>query len=325
MPRLPLHVPTPHAALRAGLLALLGAGFLLACGGSDGDGIRTPARSERPLVLSASGQFDDVAVSAAAGARFTFTGTQVPPAGPFDGLELDVEDTLAMISISPPPVPARAIAVQGAPLTGTADVIVRVGLASEEATVCDEGREYGPITLPLDGGPVLAGAEDVVVDPASVQTINRGAYSVCVEVLPTENAVFSIGGVAFDATDCDESVGSVTGVWTGTYRCTDSCGEDFGGTVRVEIEQDGISATYMDDLGGNFKGTVCGSQLRYSGGYSCGEGGNSELVCEEVESGIFARTGESTAVKNSRYTYFSLGGLPCSGTCSDSLRRVVEE
>ncbi len=299
----------------------------LGCGESTVAFPAPPPTTARTVVVAADpGQFDDVVIRAGLSQRFVLPSRGVPPAGPFDALELDIDATLGQISIAPPPAPAGVFfaAPAAEALTGTAEVLVRAGLDSEEFSVCDEGEEYGPFTLPLDGGPVLAGAEDVKVEPATVQTINRGAYSICVEVTPTQDASFTIDGVTFEAADCAVPVADVSGIWVGPYECTDSCGPNFGGTVRVQIAQEGINGSYMDDQGGGFKGTVCEQQLRYSGGYGCNEPGSSALVCEEVESGVFVRTGENTALKRSTFTYFD-GALPCTGTCNDALTREVAE
>ena len=80
------------------------------------------------------------------------------------------------------------------------------------------------------------------------------------------------------------------------------------GTVELTITQQGRSASYTDDAGAMYDGTVCGTAFSFKGG----------LTGSYQESGKFTLNSDGTAGKVSSYT--PLGGA-CTGRCIDELTR----
>lgn len=116
-------------------------------------------------------------------------------------------------------------------------------------------------------------------------------------------------GVGDACEECDaESPSDIDGLWVGTYFCTSSCGEGFGGAIALTITQTGATATYTDDLGGEFAGAICGVVYTYSD--------TQEGI---VETGVFTLVDADSATKQSHYR--SETEPFCEGDCTDALSK----
>jgi hypothetical protein len=295
---------------------------MLACssGGGSETAVTPASTTKSRLEIDAMGSVTDESVGVGERADFVFVLSSVPATAPFEGVAVDLRETLANLSVSTAQPITRFSGSQvaaAASVGATAQVTVRVGSAADELEVCDSGFVYGPYIVPLDGVAEPAPAS-VDARPATVELVNVGDVSFCVSVVPSEPVVFTVDRLVLEAETCDVEADDLAGIWQGDYTCSNSCGDAFGGSVEIQITQDGFNARYTDEGGGEFRGTICGSRFRFSGGYGC-----DELVCGEIESGTFTRTAENRARKTSSYEYYDLTQQRiCTGDCQDTLERM---
>lgn len=242
----------------------------------------------------------------------TFT---IPMPMAFDSITVDMESTIAGTQITR----NGAKRAKTAQATAMREVIYRIGPASEADTVCQTGVTYGPFMVAIDEN-----AQPMSVDPPnsqlqseSVEVINSGAFAICVQAAPMNNSTLNLDMIAIDVTmgadsdsdsdDCGDP-SDFSGVWMGTFSCTDSCSEGFSDDITLTVTQNGTTASYVDDGGARFEGTVCGNVFSFS---------NNDP--SETETGTMTLTGESTAVKMST---FQENSIPfCTGDCTDNLTR----
>ena len=149
------------------------------------------------------------------------------------------------------------------------------------------------------------------MDQPSIQIVNRGTVTLCLLMQSSVDAMVSIGEVAMNVTqsECLDAA-DFSGTWEGTYKCDNSCGGEFGGSMLLTVSQKGTNASYVDDEKYTYTGTVCGDVFRFT---------RSDNV--ETESGTFTLIDANTAVKRS--TWRSLSQFTCFGNCVDSLYRVA--
>lgn len=190
----------------------------------------------------------------------------------------------------------------------TGNLFVKVGDTPEAA--CASAITYGPYNLSAGffGTP---DPEEIELDQPSVQIVNRGTVSLCMQMLSSVDAIVSIGEVAVDVTqtECDE-IADFSGTWEGTYKCDNSCGGEFGGYILLTVTQNGTNASYKDDEQYVYSGTVCGDVFRFK-----------RTDNNETESGTLTLIDANTAVKRS--TWRALNQSGCWGNCVDSLYRVA--
>lgn len=116
-------------------------------------------------------------------------------------------------------------------------------------------------------------------------------------------------GVGDACQECEgQAPADIAGLWVGTYFCTSSCGEGFGGAIGLTITQAGATATYTDALGGEFAGTICGGVYTYA-----------DTQEDITETGVFTLTDADSATKQAHYR--SEVEPFCEGDCSDVLMR----
>ena len=242
--------------------------------------------------------------------------------GPFSSLTMDLQAHLSAISISVPavvnktiPFPFQLVKSANAAIEGS-QLFVRIARAEQLATVCTVGELYGPFDISLADN-----FQPVSVTPASAEAtqqtldiINIGAYSMCVQILPVITAVADLNSLIVDFGSCTEAAANIQGKWTGPYSCGGTCPES--GTVTLDItqNQNDLSIASYTDVEASYQGRVCGNRFSYSGG----------VLSEYDESGTFVLNADGTASKTS--TYLSIGeGAVCSGTCTDTLERLLEK
>lgn len=119
--------------------------------------------------------------------------------------------------------------------------------------------------------------------------------------------------------DCEEPAESLSGRWGGMYTCVSRCEGnpepyEEGGSVELTITQDDRQASYVDDGGATYQGTVCGPRFTFSGGL---EHRIETMDDSYSESGRFTLQPDGTATKVSEYS-----SILCQGRCDDVLERL---
>ena len=232
--------------------------------------------------------------------------------GPFGSLSLNLQDNLSGITFTPQGVPA-GLSARAVPLldpdTGT--LTLRVAPAEAISTVCTDGVPIGTFTITLDESyqPMSVTPPTVEATQTTMDVINIGSYSVCIQVTSPVNAVADLNRVEFGITQCASAPADMAGAWAGTYTCVSNCGGE-DGSVELTIVQDAgnMSAASYTDGEANYEGSICGNRFSYKGG-SVTEG--------YKESGTFVMDPDGIhATKTS--TYRSLDGN-CWGDCTDTL------
>ncbi len=293
--------------------AVLSTALLLTLNACSDDGPSTP-RNQTPqrILAPLEGAVTDVPLVANVPTEIAFTVYLPPDIGAVDAATIDVEATLDQIRIDGVPL-LQLLARKLARVLGQAEdlgatALIRIG--SDAATVCEEGILYGPFdvahTTALEVTPPTAEA-----DAATLQIINQGAMSICVEITANFDAALSVDGIAVDLTEanCTTSA-NFAGTWTGSYQCGSSCGEPFGGPIELTVTQSGSQASYSDDLGESFTGRVCGDVFRFE-----------RVGTDYIERGTLTMTGPNSAVKRS--TWRNVEAPFCGGDCSDELTRTA--
>jgi len=240
--------------------------------------------------------------------------------GPFSSLTLDLQAHLSSVTITVPgvtitkiPFLFQSIKTANA-VTDGAELFLRVALAEEEATVCTDGELYGPFDISLADNfqPVSVTPATAEATQQTLDIINTGSYSVCVQIHPVITAVADLNTLIVDFGACDTPAKNIGGTWAGTYMCGGICPESGNVTMNITQNQNDLSiATYTDDGGASYEGRVCGNRFSYSGG----------LTSEYDESGTFTLNPDGSASKSS--TYIDVGeGAFCTGTCTDELSQL---
>jgi hypothetical protein len=242
--------------------------------------------------------------------------------GPITDLTINLFDHLKALTLSNPAVPKEtgssdSAGRAAAKITGS-KMTIRVARFEDSDTVCSTGELYGPFDIALEDD-FTASSVSPPTATATAHTldiINTGGYSVCIEVTPVINATASLDFVEVDIGNCDEAPADIAGTWSGPYSCVNdlnpACNDS--GTVTLTIVQDGSDpsiASYTDDGGAMYQGRVCGNRFSFQGG----------VASSYDESGTFVLQGDGSATKTSSYR--DIGPSPfCSGQCSDSLGRI---
>lgn len=276
----------------------------LACSGGGGGGTATP-RTDRVLVPVEPLQ--SATVTAGVPARFTWV--HATPPTPVLSFEVDLLSTLTQVQASPS-VLARALAAAVA--GDTATVMVRVAPADQVATVCTSGLAHGPFQIGLDAllKPVSAAPGTATANGATLALVNAGPWATCLEITSPVGAAFALAGAEVVVTqDCAPATADFSGAWTGTWSCTDTCGQPFGGAITLTVtQQPGGKARYVDDGYAEYSGTVCGGEFRFVRNTS-----------PETERGTMVLGAGGTATKRSHWR--GSEAPFCSGECVDTLHR----
>ena len=243
--------------------------------------------------------------------------------GPYTSFMMNFEENLPGLIFSTLTTTGLSAAVPLGTSTGTLTVYVAsIGAADP----CTEGLQYGPFTVTLDDSdqPESVSPSTASASQSTVDLINIGAFSICVEIESPVDAIVSKDEAKLTA--CTESIADIAGTWAGTYYCTGSPSCAIGDPdnqeeIRLRITQSSGTPGYAnyntlaeDDGPGLefYSGNVCGYSFSFEGG---GPGYD--------ESGIFIMDpGGLTATKTS---YYEDNPGPCSGNCYDTLTREVIE
>jgi hypothetical protein len=239
--------------------------------------------------------------------------------GPFSSLRMDLQAHVSAVTITIPgvttsiPFLLESVKTANAAVEG-GQLYLRVGTAEQVDTVCTEGELYGPfsITLADNFQPESVSPAEANATQQTLDVINTGSYSICVQIMPSITAIADLNSLMVDMESCTEPPADIAGTWTGSYQCVGTCPES--GTVTLEIVQnadDPTYATYTDDANAVYEGRVCGNRFSFTGG----------LTDSYDESGTFVLNADGSASKTS--TYISIGTTSiCSGTCTDILERL---
>lgn len=234
---------------------------------------------------------------------------QVPPTvGIIESAVLDVSATLEHLSISnvfqPSNAPGFAKALSGQEL---GEALIRVG--DDAATVCQQGDLYGPYSI---GGSLiepLVDVETIELNQSTIQTVNAGFAILCMHIFSTFNATLNVTQLEGDVAEAEcGTPADFSGIWNGTFHCTDSCDDAWGGDIELTVTQDGSTASYVDWSGDQYTGTVCGDLFRFE-----------RIEPHETERGTMTLEGANQATKRS--TWRGRSAPYCGGNCVDHLTR----
>ena len=239
--------------------------------------------------------------------------------GPFSSLRMDLQAHVSAVTITVPGVTTSIPFLLDSIKTAQAAVdggqlFIRVGTAEQVDTVCEVGELYGPfsITLADNFQPESVSPAEADATQQTLDVINTGSYSICVQIMPAITAIADLNSLIVDMDSCTEAPANIAGTWTGSYVCEGTCPES--GTVTLEIEQnadDPTIASYTDDANAAYEGRVCGNRFSFTGG----------LTDSYDESGTFVLNADGSASKTS--TYIDISPIMiCSGTCTDILERI---
>ena len=292
----------------------------IACTSSNGSGSSNPGSDDIRLTVSNLGKNIDLTAGVTNEISFPVSFDMNRFNGPFSSLSLDLQAHLSAVKVTIPgvtkstiPFPLKAIKTANAVIDG-AQLYLRVAPIELEDTVCTTGELYGPFDISLADNFQPASVTPAIAE-ATQQTldiINTGSYSVCVQIIPMITAIADLESLIVDFGACDQPPADIEGTWIGTYSCTGICPESGAVTMNIDQDQNDLSiATYTDDGGASYTGRVCGNRFSFSGG----------LTSSYDESGTFILNSDGiTATKNS--TYIDIGDpVFCSGSCTDQLSK----
>lgn len=234
---------------------------------------------------------------------------QVPPAiGVIDSVEIDVGATIPHVII-PTLQNGLSLVRMVSLMLSEESVTANVRVGNDSATVCTQGLLYGPFTIST-ASIADPGSENITLANPTVQLLNVGSVIICMQLFSTVDVTFSVDQVETNVVQGDcESPTNFAGVWSGTYQCGNSCGGVFGDTVHITVTQNGNTASYVDDIGDTYTGTVCGNLFRFE-----------RVDPDEIERGSLTLDDSTHATKRS--TWRDTSPPHCTGNCVDILARV---
>lgn len=292
----------------AGFLAAAAAAWVISCGG--GSGV-----SDGKIILDIGSQGEDIPLEAGeTSISFTVNHDADRFKGPFGSLALDLQENLAWILFDPGVVPGSASGEALLLVTKEGSLTLSIAPAEAVDFVCEDGEIYGPFSITFDDDyqPLMASPSSAEATSHTLDIINIGSYSVCVQVTSPIAGEVTLGQVEFSTGICEEDPEDISGTWTGTYSCEGNFPE-YDVPVELVITQnpaDPSRASYTDDQGGTYEGMVCGRRFSFRGGTDTFS-----------ESGTFVMaSGGTSATKTSSYKDIPPGIY--FGTCVDYLTRA---
>lgn len=105
--------------------------------------------------------------------------------------------TPAAITVTPTG-PGKLVALQAT--TSTLTITLRVAPAAERETVCETGEVYGPFNVTLDQAltPVAIDPSNVTITQSTVDLLNAGSFSLCIEAVSPIDGTVEIESLLFD-------------------------------------------------------------------------------------------------------------------------------
>jgi|GEM_PF-6796293 len=292
----------------AGFLAAAAAAWVISCGGGSGD-------SDGKIILDIGSQGENIPLMAGeTSIPFTVNHDAGRFKGPFGSLALDLQENIAWILFDPGVVPGSAPGKTVPLMTPGGSLTPRIAPAEAVDFVCEEGEIYGPFLITLDDQyqPVNVEPSSAKANTHTLDIINIGSYSVCIQVTSPVDSEVTLDRIEFSAGPCEEDPEDISGTWEGTYTCEGNCPE-YDVPVELVITQnpaDPSRASYTDDLEGTYGGRVCSRRFSFRGGTE-----------SYNESGTFVMDPDgTTASKTSTYREIPPG--TCYGTCTDFLTRA---
>jgi hypothetical protein len=250
--------------------------------------------------------------------KFTYTAPKdVTSKGAYS---INLAQTLQNVTLSSTPV--ASITNTFETLRFIAYALIKEAFAAESTTVttyisyagdpdvCSSPYNFGPITvMGAIGSELTSDTDRVVPDQAAADITQAGAFEICVVTTPPVDGYVTLSGVSVDFEACAEPSGDYTGIWAGTYQCTNFGTQSDSGEITLHIlkEPDG-SYTYYDS-NAEYSGHICGNRFRFNGG----------AINSYSESGTMVFNGDN-ATKSS--SWVSTTSSTIGGRCSDILQRV---
>jgi hypothetical protein len=293
-------------------LIIVALGGALASCNSGSSTPSTPETTTATITIPMGDTLQNVSVLANQTTQFVFTHA-IPPTT-VTSWKPNLSATISQIHVMVPTLASFSdvLAFVKAAATESVSLSVRVAPASQRSTVCTTGIPYGPFTVNLTSAflPSTVSPSTPEADAQTLAVMNAGAYVICVQIMSPVALMFSLDGWVVDVQqDCAAATASFAGPWSGTYTCTDTCtNEPFSGSVQLTVTQDSTGkASYTDEGGTTFSGTICGGEFRFV-----------HNAADETERGSLKFTGSNTAQKTSTWLHST---LLCGGVCTDTLAR----
>jgi hypothetical protein len=228
-------------------------------------------------------------------------------AGSYSTMTLNLQDILATSITITPTVPG----ITKTPLAAApVNMSMTMRIGQYAGTVCQDGLLYGPFIVSGSSASPTVYPPTAAADPTSVNIINAGSYAICMQVVSDTDVDVKVGDLSVDATKCSQPPADMSGTWAGTYTCINhGWPNDRNQPISLTVTQDGNRASYTDDGGDTYVGTVCGNVFTFSR--------NTDF---EVEKGTFVVNKNGTAVKTS--TWKSVFSPDTNwGNCTDKVKR----
>jgi len=281
--------------------------FLHGCGGASKTNEDGSTHYNIPLQLLVN----DVDVKANQPTHYSFTYDFPFYTPAFTEFSVDLNETLndVVINLTNTNNKPSSKAISGRVLEQV-QVYAYVSGANQANTTCTNGERYGPFSVSVENNnqaKSISPARATATRP-TLSAVNSGSFSLCLEIVSPIAASLDVDGVAIDASSCGQEPADISGVWSGTFSCTNHGTSNDGGDIVLTISQNGYSAQYTDSEA-SYKGTVCGNVFEYEGG----------VPFSYDESGSFVLNVNGSANKTSTWqsVYDDSGG-----TCEDTLIRA---
>jgi hypothetical protein len=280
--------------------------LLVSCGGASKSNDDGTTQYDIPLQLLVNEV--EVKANQTTHISFTYDFPFYTPA--FTEFSVDLNETLKDVNIK---LPNANNKLSSAGITGRiieqVQMYAYVSSASQANFTCSSGERYGPFMVDVENSnqaKSITPAKASATRP-TLSVINAGSFTLCLEIVSPVEAKIDVDGVTVDAKSCGQEPADISGVWSGTYSCTNQGTSNDGGDIILTITQKGYSASYTDGEA-TYEGTVCGNVFEYDGG----------VPFSYDEDGKFILNTNGTGSKNSTWT--SIDGKS-SGVCEDSLSR----
>jgi hypothetical protein len=83
--------------------------------------------------------------------------------------------------------------------SGILEITVWIASGDEVETVCDTGEEYGPFSVKLeDNVPVSVDPSEVTLSQNTLDLLNSGSFSLCIEVISPVDGIVTISSLTFN-------------------------------------------------------------------------------------------------------------------------------